>query len=248
VFCPADTPEINVREIALAGAHVTLVDGLINDCGKRVAEGRERMGWFDVSTLKEPYRIEGKKTMGIELAEQLGWTLPDVIFYPTGGGTGLIGHVEGIRGARSRRPPRARRAAHGRGRRRRDARRSCAPSSPAPSTRRLWPDAHTIAAGIRVPAAIGDFLILRAVRESGGLRDRRWTTRRSRRRSAKVGARGGPAALSPRAQRPMPPGGPRSPTAGSARMKKYCSSTAPPASSTPSPRSPDLAPKGDGHF
>ena len=91
VFCPADTPEINVREIALAGAHVTLVDGLINDCGKRVAEGRERMGWFDVSTLKEPYRIEGKKTMGLELAEQLGWTLPDVIFYPTGGGTGLIG-------------------------------------------------------------------------------------------------------------------------------------------------------------
>jgi threonine synthase len=91
VFCPADTPEINVREIALAGATVTLVDGLINDCGRRVAEGRERMGWFDVSTLKEPYRIEGKKTMGFELAEQLGWTLPDVIFYPTGGGTGLIG-------------------------------------------------------------------------------------------------------------------------------------------------------------
>ena len=73
VFCPADTPEINVREIALAGAHVTLVDGLLNDCGRRVAEGRERMGWFDVSTLKEPYRLEGKKTMGIELAEQLGW-------------------------------------------------------------------------------------------------------------------------------------------------------------------------------
>ena len=91
VFCPADTPEVNVREIALAGAHVTLVDGLINDCGRRVAEGRERMGWFDVSTLKEPYRLEGKKTMGFELAEQLDWQLPDAIFYPTGGGTGLIG-------------------------------------------------------------------------------------------------------------------------------------------------------------
>lgn len=91
VFCPDDTPEINVRETALAGARVTLVAGLINDCGKKVAEGRERMGWFDTSTLKEPYRIEGKKTMGYELAEQLDWTLPDVIFYPTGGGTGLIG-------------------------------------------------------------------------------------------------------------------------------------------------------------
>ena len=167
VFCPADTPEINVREIALAGAHVTLVDGLINDCGKRVAEGRERMGWFDVSTLKEPYRIEGKKTMGIELAEQLGWALPDVIFYPTGGGTGLIGmwkafaELEAVGLLGTARPRMVAVQATG-----------CAPivrafeSGAEHAT--LWQDAHTIAAGIRVPAAIGDFLILRAVRESGG--------------------------------------------------------------------------------
>ncbi len=167
VFCPADTPEINVREIALAGAHVTLVDGLINDCGKRVAEGRERMGWFDVSTLKEPYRIEGKKTMGIELAEQLEWTLPDVIFYPTGGGTGLIGmwkafaELEAVGLAGAARPRMVAVQAAG-----------CAPivrafqSGAEHAT--LWQDAHTIAAGIRVPAAIGDFLILRAVRESHG--------------------------------------------------------------------------------
>ncbi|MEE9196152.1 MAG: threonine synthase, partial [Alphaproteobacteria bacterium] len=91
VFCPADTPEVNIRETGLQGGRVFRVDGLINDCGKLVAAGREAAGWFDFSTLKEPYRIEGKKTMGLELAEQLGWRLPDVIFYPTGGGTGLIG-------------------------------------------------------------------------------------------------------------------------------------------------------------
>jgi len=167
VFCPADTPEINVREIALAGAHVTLVDGLINDCGKRVAEGRERMGWFDVSTLKEPYRIEGKKTMGLELAEQFGWTLPDVIFYPTGGGTGLIGmwkafaELEAIGFIGSGRPRMVAVQAAG-----------CAPIVRAwqegAEHATLWQDAQTYAAGIRVPAAIGDFLILRAVRESGG--------------------------------------------------------------------------------
>jgi threonine synthase len=167
VFCPADTPEINVREIALAGAHVTLVEGLINDCGRRVAEGRERMGWFDTSTLKEPYRIEGKKTMGLELAEQLGWTLPDVIFYPTGGGTGLIGmwkafdELEAIGFIDSRRPRMVAVQASG-----------CAPIVRAwergDDHAELWPDARTIAAGIRVPAAIGDFLILRAVRESKG--------------------------------------------------------------------------------
>ena len=167
VFCPADTPEINVREIALAGAHVTLVDGLINDCGRRVAEGRERMGWFDVSTLKEPYRIEGKKTMGLELAEQLGWRLPDVIFYPTGGGTGLIGmwkafdELEAIGFIDSKRPRMVAVQAAG-----------CAPIVRAwqqgVEHAELWQDAHTYAAGIRVPAAIGDFLILRAVRESNG--------------------------------------------------------------------------------
>jgi threonine synthase len=167
VFCPADTPPINVREIALSGAHVTLVDGLINDCGRRVADGRERMGWFDVSTLKEPYRIEGKKTMGLELAEQLGWSLPDVIFYPTGGGTGLIGmwkafdELEAIGFIDSRRPRMVAVQAAG-----------CAPIVRAwrqgVEHAEPWKDAHTMAAGIRVPAAIGDFLILRAVRESRG--------------------------------------------------------------------------------
>ena len=91
VFCPDDTPEINIREISRLGAEIFKVNGLINDCGKIVREGKDEVGWFDVSTLKEPYRIEGKKTMGLELAEQLNWELPDVIFYPTGGGTGLIG-------------------------------------------------------------------------------------------------------------------------------------------------------------
>ena len=167
VFCPADTPEINVREIALAGAHVTLVDGLINDCGRRVAEGRERMGWFDVSTLKEPYRIEGKKTMGYELAEQSGWKLPDVILYPTGGGTGLIGmwkafaELEAIGFIDSHRPRMVAVQAAG-----------CAPIVRAwergDTHAEPWQNAHTTAAGIRVPAAIGDFLILDAVRKSGG--------------------------------------------------------------------------------
>ena len=91
IFCPDDTPEVNVSEIALQGASVYRVNGLIDDCGKIVAEGKAKVGWFDISTLKEPYRIEGKKTMGLELAEQLGWNVPDVILYPTGGGTGLIG-------------------------------------------------------------------------------------------------------------------------------------------------------------
>jgi threonine synthase len=167
VFCPADTPGINVREIAQAGAQVTLVDGLINDCGRRVAEGRERMGWFDVSTLKEPYRIEGKKTMGYELAEQFDWRLPDLIFYPTGGGTGLIGmwkafaELEAIGLIGSARPRMVAVQAAG-----------CAPIVRAwqqgAEHAEPWQDAQTIAAGIRVPAAIGDFLILGAVRESGG--------------------------------------------------------------------------------
>jgi len=167
VFCPADTPEVNVREIALQGASVYRINGLIDDCGKIVAEGAAKAGWFDTSTLKEPYRIEGKKTMGIELAEQLGWQLPDVILYPTGGGTGLIGmwkafaELEAIGFIGSKRPRMVAVQAAG-----------CAPivraydagADHAPR----WEDAHTIAAGIRVPQAIGDFLILRAVRESGG--------------------------------------------------------------------------------
>ena len=167
VFCPADTPEVNVREIALQGAKVWRVNGLINDCGKIVGDGKEAMGWFDFSTLKEPYRIEGKKTMGLELAEQLGWDVPDVIFYPTGGGTGLIGmwkafaELAAIGWLGAKRPRMVAVQASG-----------CAPIVKAfedgSEHAALWTDAHTVASGIRVPAAIGDFLILRAVRDSGG--------------------------------------------------------------------------------
>jgi threonine synthase len=167
VFCPEDTPETNLREIAMQGAKVWKVNGLITDCGKIVREGVEHTGWFDVSTLKEPYRIEGKKTMGLELAEQFDWQLPDVIFYPTGGGTGLIGMVkafdelEAIGWVGSKRPRMVAVQASG-----------CAPIVKAfeegTEHAELWQDAHTVAAGIRVPAAVGDFLILRGVRETGG--------------------------------------------------------------------------------
>ncbi|HET9300770.1 MAG TPA: threonine synthase [Candidatus Polarisedimenticolaceae bacterium] len=168
VFCPEDTPEINLREIQAQGATVRRVQGLIHDCGRLVAAGRETEGWFDLSTLKEPYRIEGKKTMGLELAEQLGWELPDVILYPTGGGTGLIGMWKAFEELAAlgwldpaRRPRMVAVQASG-----------CAPMVRAfeagRETATPWEGAHTVAAGIRVPAAIGDFLILRAVRESGG--------------------------------------------------------------------------------
>lgn len=167
IFCPDDTPIVNVEEIALQGGDVYRVNGLINDCGKIVGEGKEKVGWFDVSTLKEPYRIEGKKTMGLELAEQLGWTLPDVIFYPTGGGTGLIGmwkafdELEAIGWIGKERPRMVAVQATG-----------CAPIVKAFDAGEehapLWENAHTYAAGIRVPIAVGDFLILRAVRQSGG--------------------------------------------------------------------------------
>ncbi len=167
IFCPDDTPEINVSEIELQGATVYRVNGLINDCGKIVGDGKAGAGWFDVSTLKEPYRIEGKKTMGLELAEQLGWELPDVIFYPTGGGTGLIGmwkafaELESIGWIGAKRPRMVAVQATG-----------CAPIVKAFEAGEehapLWQDARTVAAGIRVPIAVGDFLILRAVRESGG--------------------------------------------------------------------------------
>src|ERR1700733_6765201 len=167
IFCPADTPEVNVSEIELQGATVYRVNGLIDDCGKIVGEGKAKAGWFDTSTLKEPYRIEGKKTMGLELAEQLGWDVPDVIFYPTGGGTGLIGmwkafsELEAIGFIGAKRPRMVAVQAAG-----------CAPmvrafengTEHAPR----WEDAHTIASGIRVPQAVGDFLILRVVRESKG--------------------------------------------------------------------------------
>lgn len=167
VFCPEDTPEINVREIAAQGAKVWRVNGLINECGKIVGQGKGQAGWFDFSTLKEPYRIEGKKTMGLELAEQFGWELPDVIFYPTGGGTGLIGMVkafnelEAIGWIGKKRPRMVAVQASG-----------CAPIVKAYESgaehAELWENAHTAAAGIRVPAAIGDFLILRGVRDTGG--------------------------------------------------------------------------------
>lgn len=167
VFCPDDTPQVNMAEIAAQGARLYKVNGLINDCGKLVGAGAAAAGWFDVSTLKEPYRIEGKKTMGLELAEQLDWQLPDAIFYPTGGGTGLIGmwkafaELEAIGWIGSKRPKMIAVQAAG-----------CAPIVRAfdEGTRRaaLWENARTVAAGIRVPAAIGDFLILDAVRESGG--------------------------------------------------------------------------------
>jgi len=167
VFCPEDTPKVNIEEIAFQGAKTFLANGYINDCGRIVGEGKQQMGWFDASTLKEPYRIEGKKTMGLELAEQLDWQLPDVILYPTGGGTGLIGmwkafqELEAIGWIDSKRPRMVAVQAEG-----------CAPIVKAfeEGTRHAepWQDAHTIASGIRVPAAVGDFLILDAVRESNG--------------------------------------------------------------------------------
>ncbi|QJU59144.1 threonine synthase [Sphingomonas sp. AP4-R1] len=167
VFCPEDTPEINVREIALQGARVWRVNGLIDDCGAIVGEGAKQGRWFDFSTLKEPYRIEGKKTMGLELAAQLGWRLPKAIFYPTGGGTGLIGmwkafaELEALGWIGAERPKMFAVQAAG-----------CAPMVKAfdegVEHAERWENAHTVAAGIRVPRAVGDFLILRAVRESGG--------------------------------------------------------------------------------
>lgn len=168
VFMPADTPIVNQHEAAYYGADAFLVDGLITDCGAVVREGAPHMGWFDVSTLKEPYRIEGKKTMGLELAEQFDWSLPDVILYPTGGGTGLIGMWKAFAELESmgwladdRRPRMVSCQSDG-----------CAPISTAwaKGERFAEPfaDAVTAASGLRVPAAVGDFMILDAVNESGG--------------------------------------------------------------------------------
>ncbi|MGE3908459.1 MAG: threonine synthase [Chloroflexota bacterium] len=167
VFMPRDVPDANRIECLVYGAKVTLVDGLINDAGARVRELAPQHGWFDVSTLKEPYRQEGKKTMGYELAEQLGWTLPDVIIYPTGGGTGIVGmwkafaEMEELGLIGSKRPRMVVVQAEG-----------CAPIVRAYDNgerhAELWQNAHTAAAGMRVPVAIGDYLILDAVRQSGG--------------------------------------------------------------------------------
>ncbi|HUG94308.1 MAG TPA: threonine synthase [Planctomycetaceae bacterium] len=174
VFMPDDTPPANITESVVSGANVFLVDGLISDCGRLVRQGVERFGWFDLSTLKEPFRIEGKKTMGYELAFDLAdaagareLRLPDVIFYPTGGGTGLIGmwkafdEMERLGWIGSARPRMVVVQAEG-----------CAPIVRAFEAGRdhadMFPDAHTLASGLRVPAAIGDFLMLKVLRESGG--------------------------------------------------------------------------------
>ena len=167
ILAPAETPEVNIREIAAQGGRVYRVNGQIDECGAIVGRGAAEGHWFDFSTLKEPYRIEGKKTMGLELAAQLGWKLPDAIFYPTGGGTGLIGmwkafdELERLGWIGAERPRMYAVQASG-----------CAPIVRAfeegKEHAERWEDAHTVAAGIRVPKAVGDFLILRAVRESGG--------------------------------------------------------------------------------
>jgi threonine synthase len=168
VFMPSDTPVTNQIECSLAGARTFLVDGLIDDCGKIVGAGKATKGWFDMSTLKEPYRLEGKKTMGLELGEQFDWDLPDVILYPTGGGTGLIGmwkafdELEALGWLRSPKRPRMY-ACQSDG---------CAPIARAFEKGERFAakieNARTIASGLRVPAAVGDFLILDAVRASGG--------------------------------------------------------------------------------
>ena len=168
VFMPEDTPIINQIEAYLCGAKVFLVNGLINDCGKIVREGIDKLGWFDMSTLKEPYRLEGKKTMGLEIAEQLGWKLPDVILYPTGGGTGLIGMWKAFHELlelgwlKSPKLPKLV---------------SCQSDGCAPIVRafekgerfaELFANAKTVASGLRVPAAVGDFMMLDAIKASGG--------------------------------------------------------------------------------
>ncbi|HKB89871.1 MAG TPA: threonine synthase [Opitutaceae bacterium] len=167
IFMPRDTPKANIIECEQMGAHVTLINGLITDCGAEVAKRKVAEGWFDVSTLKEPYRVEGKKTLGYELAEQFNWALPDVILYPTGGGTGLIGmwkafdEMEQMGWIGSKRPRMFTVQATG-----------CAPIVRAFDAGEKFaaefPNAHTKASGLRVPKAIGDFLMLDALRKSGG--------------------------------------------------------------------------------
>src|SRR5450432_72197 len=167
IFMPRDVPQANYVQCKAFGAHVTLVDGLISDCAKVVAERGPREGWFDVSTLKEPYRIEGKKTMGYEVAEQMGWELPDAIFYPTGGGVGMIGmwkafdEMEKLGWIGSRRPKMIAVQAEG-----------CQPIVRAfeqhEQRTTFYENSHTVAAGLRVPKPLGDFLVLQAVRDSGG--------------------------------------------------------------------------------
>ncbi len=167
IFMPQDVPQANFIECMSYGARVTLVNGLISDCGRIVGERKQKEGWFEISTLKEPYRIEGKKTMGYEVAEQLGWDLPDVIFYPTGGGVGMIGmwkaftEMEAMGWIGPKRPKMIAVQAEG-----------CQPIVRAlqegAETSRFWDGATTVASGLRVPKPLGDRLTLQAVRESGG--------------------------------------------------------------------------------
>ncbi len=167
IFMPSDTPRANVIECRETGAHVTMIDGLITDCGAEIARRKEEEGWFDMSTLKEPYRVEGKKTLGYELAEQSNWELPDVILYPTGGGTGLIGmwkafdEMEAMGWIGAKRPRMFSVQAAG-----------CAPIVRAfedgATSAVEFPDAHTRASGLRVPKAVGDFLMLQILRDSKG--------------------------------------------------------------------------------
>jgi len=169
IFMPKDVPFANYLEAVVYGADVTLVDGLISDCGRMVAERKEKEGWFDVSTLKEPFRVEGKKTMGYELVEQLGWEYPEAVFYPTGGGVGLIGmwkafaELEELGWVRAGKRPRmvAVQAA------------GCAPVVRAfehgAGVSEMWRDAATFASGLRVPKPYGDYIMLEILRESGGL-------------------------------------------------------------------------------
>jgi threonine synthase len=167
IFMPRDTPRANIIECRELGAHVTLINGLITDCGAEIARRKTKEGWFDVSTLKEPYRVEGKKTLGYELAEQFNWELPDLILYPTGGGTGLIGvwkafdEMQALGWIGTKRPRMFAVQATG-----------CAPIVRAfeagEKSAGEFPNAHTIASGLRVPKAIGDFLILNILRQSNG--------------------------------------------------------------------------------
>jgi len=169
IFMPKDVPFANYLEAVLYGANVTLVDGLISDCGRMVAERKDKEGWFDISTLKEPFRVEGKKTMGYELVEQLGWEYPDAVFYPTGGGVGLIGmwkafmEMEELGWVRPGKRPRMI-AVQSAG---------CAPVVRAfeqgEKVSQMWKDAATFAAGLRVPKPYGDYIMLDILRESGGL-------------------------------------------------------------------------------
>jgi threonine synthase len=168
IFMPRDVPFANYVEATAYGAHVTLVDGLISDCTRMVAERSAAEGWFDVSTLKEPFRVEGKKTMGYELVEQLGWEYPDAVFYPTGGGVGLIGmwkafaELEELGWVRGTRPKMIAVQSSG-----------CAPVARAfdegAATSQMWPNAHTFASGLRVPKPYGDAIMLEILHQSGGI-------------------------------------------------------------------------------